>query len=344
MHIEKFQKSLVFSSALFAAVLTPGCGLVTEDLDPCPEELRLKFKDAFLKETDAFQYEVNSINVWAFDPQGAPVWSGRVSGPELKDENFFLQTTLGEGTYDFVAWGGLEDNESFELATYTPASKEDLEVKMQTLDEDGKYVSRTRLQGVYNGVLNNVEYKADPLNPNIKEVTVQMYKDTKDIRVMLQHLDGKAIDEKDFSVTITDANSVYAWDNTLLPSPVVTYEPWNTKYGVVTTPDPENAETRDITTIASLLFELSTGRLMEDSNAILTVHRNWDDRDIIRIPLVDYLLLIRGYYGNIPDQEYLDLQDDYSMVFFIDSSSNWYLAAGIYINGWAVVPPQVKDF
>lgn len=343
MHIENLKKSLVFSSALFAAFLTPGCSLVTEDLDPCPEELRLKFKDLYLKGTDAFLHEVNSINVWAFDSQGLPVWSGSASGPEVKDEDFYLQTPLGEGTYDFVAWCGLEYNESFDLSTYTPASKDDLVLKMKTLEEDGNHISRTRLQGVYNGV-KTFEYKADPLNPNIQDLTIDLTKDTKDIRVMLQHLDGKPIDEKDFSVTITDANSEYAWDNTLLPSPVVTYQPWRTKYGVVSSPDPENAETRDITTIASLLFELSTGRLMENSNAILTVHRNWDNKDIIHIPLVQYLLLIRGHYDYLNDQDYLDREDDYSMVFFIDSSSNWYLAAGIYINGWAIVPPQSKDF
>ncbi len=344
MHIKILNKASVFAGFLFASVILPGCSLVTEDLDPCPEELRLKFKYAYLKDTDAFRYEVNSINVWAFDQQGLPVWSGSASGPQLKDEDFYLQTTLGEGTYDFVAWCGLDGNDSFELATYTPVSKTDLEVKMKTLEEDNKHISKTHLQGLYHGVVENVEYKANPLNSNIKNVTITLMKDTKDIRVMLQHLDGTEINNRDFSVTITDANSEYAWNNALLPSPIVTYEPWNTKYGVVSAPETQNVETRDITTIASLLFEVSTGRLMENSNSILTVHRNWDNRDIIRIPLVDYLLLIRGYYGNIPDQEYLDLQDDYSMVFFIDSSSNWYIAAGIYINGWAVVPPQTNEF
>lgn len=342
MHIKNLKKSLLFAVAITATVLTPGC--ITEDLDPCPEELRLKFKYDYLKETDAFKYGVTSVNVWAFDMTGNPVWSGSASGPQLKEEDFYIPTDLKEGTYDFVAWCGLEGNDSFELATYTPASKADLEVKMKTIDEEGIYVSDKRLQGIYNGVLSNVEYTADPDHPNFKTATVSLTKDTKDIRVMLQHLDGSEIDNRDFSVTITDANSEYAWNNDLLPSPIVTYKPWNTKYGVVTAPDVDNSDTREITTVASLLFELSTGRLMVDSDAILTVHRNWDDRDIIRIPLVDYLLLVRGYYGDIPDQEYLDLQDDYSIVFFIDAASNWYLAAGIYINGWAVVPPQSDNF
>lgn len=334
------RKTIISFAAIGCMIFTTGCSLINENLEPCPQELRLSFKQDYLKETDAFKTEVNSINIWAFDSEGHPVWSGSASGPELKEDGFYLPTPLQEGKYDFVAWCGLKDNENFNLATYTPVSKTDLEVKLKSIEEDGKHISRSHLQGLYHGMLENVNYSADPTQPTVKDVTVSLMKDTKDIRIMLQHLDGSEIDNKDFSVTITDANGEYAWNNDLIGAETVTYCPWNIKYGIVTAPDAEKQETRDITTVASLMFELSTGRLMTDSHAILTIHRNWDDRDIIRIPLIDYLLLIRGYYGNISDQEYLDQQDDYSIVFFIDPASNWYLAAGIYINGWAVVPPQ----
>ncbi|MDE7180420.1 MAG: FimB/Mfa2 family fimbrial subunit [Muribaculaceae bacterium] len=40
------------------------------------------------------------------------------------------------------------------------------------------------------------------------------------------------------------------------------------------------------------------------------------------------------------EQEYLDRQDDYSMHFILDQNNNWYKAAGVFINSWAVVPPQ----
>ena len=93
------------------------------------------------------------------------------------------------------------------------------------------------------------------------------------------------------------------------------------------------------------MFELSTSRLMADEPAILSVKRNWDDREIIRINMTDYLLMVRGHYEDvtgreISEQEYLDRQDDYSMLFFLDPNSNWYKVYGIYINGWAVVPRQ----
>lgn len=352
MHIKNLKSKIFISAAILAGVMTSGCKMVTEDLDPCPAQLRIRFVyDYNLKWGDAFSHEVTSVNVWAFNPEGALVWSGSAAGAELASGDFYLATPLTEGEYDFVAWCGLEGNADFDLATYTPASKEDLEVTMRTVEEDGENVSKSDLPGLYHAYVSGVDYEVDPYNPTVKTVTMSLMKDTKDIRVMLQHLDGSEIENRDFSVTITDNNAEYAWNNALLPtSPMVTYQPWNIKYGQTTAPGEEDtrtlydmATTRVQTTVASLLFELSTGRLMVDSKARLVVHRNWDDRDIIDIPLVDYFLLVKGHYGDITDQEYLDRQDDYSIVFFIDKHSNWYVAGGIFVNSWAVVPPQDSE-
>lgn len=344
MHIKKNRNRLMMAAATLATVLCSGCSMVNDEPVPCPAQLRVRFAyDYNLKFADAFANEVKSVNVWAFDESGKPVWSASEAGDALAAKDFFIETPLMEGRYDFVSWCGLKDNASFDLSTYTPASKEELEVALKTLAEDGEQVSSANLPGLFHGMAEGVTYEIDPYNPTYKNVVISLMKDTKDIRVMLQHLDGSAITNRDFTVTITDNNGEYSWNNSLLQSPVISYRPWNVKYGEVTAPG--QGETKTVSTVASLLFELSTGRLMADSNAMLTVHRNWDDRDIIRIPLVDYLLLVKGHYEDrngheIGDQEYLDRQDDYSMVFFIDKNSNWYIAAGIYVNNWAVVPPQ----
>ncbi len=169
-------------------------------------------------------------------------------------------------------------------------------------------------------------------------------KDTNAVRVLLQNLDGREINPADFTVEITDANSMLAWDNAVLAGPTVTYTPWEVRYGSVGTGTP-NAQTADasraeISTVATMLNELSLSRLIAGQESWLTVTRNTDGQRIIHIPLIDYLLLIKGHYGSMSDQEYLDRQDDYSILFFIDATNNWYIASGIYINSWAVVPPQ----
>lgn len=343
MFFKKLHTGHIISTSLVSAsLMLTGCSWVTEDgIEKCPAQLSVSFTyDRNIKFADAFAHEVTSVNVWAFDQSGRLVWTGAENGDALKDKDFKLDTNLPEGTYDFVSWCGLKDNADFSLDTYTPASKEELETKLKTISEGDANVSASDLPGLFHGMTSGVKYEIDPMRPTMKTVNISLTKDTKDIRIMLQHLDGSPIENRDFEVTITDANSWLAYDNEVITDcPLVTYKPWNIKYGQVTRPDAEQ-DSRAISTVASLLFELSTSRLMVDSKVILTVHRNWDDTDIIRIPLVDYLLLVKGNYGNMSDQEYLDRQDDYSIIFFIDKNSNWYIAGGIYINSWAVVPPQ----
>lgn len=344
--LSKKLHSISINSAAFAAVIfaLPACSLVTQDgIDECPAQLSVTFTyDRNIKFADAFPNEVKSVNVWAFDKAGNPVWSASQSGDALSAKGFRIDTDLPEGSYDFVSWCGLKDNGDFDLDTYTPTSKEELEVRLKTVADQSAHVSASDLPGLYHG-MSSVTYTIDPYKPTFETVNISLTKDTKDIRVLLQHLDGSSIDNRDFDVTITDANSWLAYDNDVISAcPLVTYKPWNIKYGQVTAPDAAPSS-KAVTTVASLLFELSTSRLMVDANAVLTVHRNTDGQDIIRIPLIDYLLLVKGHYGNMTDQDYLDRQDDYSIVFFIDKSSNWYLAEGIYINGWAVVPPQDQN-
>lgn len=58
---------------------------------------------------------------------------------------------------------------------------------------------------------------------------------------------------------------------------------------------------------------------------------------MLSIPLVDYALLVKGYYNrDMGDQEYLDRQDEYNLVFFLDADGDW-LSSSIIINSWKVV-------
>lgn len=335
-------------AVMAAALLAGGCKLVIDEPVKCPASLKVRFKyDWNIKFGDAFPHEVKSVYVWAFDQQGNLVWSDSASGDALKEEGFELETGLDAGTYDFVSWCGLDGNDCFDLATYTPASKEDLEVRLNTLQDGVMNVSKKRLPSLLHGMMLNQEYTIDPFKPTYRYVTIPLMKDTKDIRIMLQHLDGSPIENKDFTVTITANNGWLAWNNDPLPtSPLITYSPWDTKYGQTAPADGKGPDSRSraSSTVASLMFELSTSRLMADADVRLTIHRNWDDRDIVdHIDLIEFLLLVKGHYEGLTDQEYLDYQDDYAIIFFIDQNSSWYEAAGIFINNWAAVPPQHEN-
>ena len=49
------------------------------------------------------------------------------------------------------------------------------------------------------------------------------------------------------------------------------------------------------------------------------------------------MLLVKGKYNRaMTNQEYLDRQDEYSFIFFLDANNNW-LSSHIFINSWRVV-------
>ena len=173
-------------------------------------------------------------------------------------------------------------------------------------------------------------------------MTIPLIKDTNDIAVMLVNEDGTALKESDFTVSFSYADSWLAWDNAVKEdSPTVTYTPWSILYGETTEGRAAVEDNDDQPTRSSLLYELSVSRLLVDGDAYLDVVRNTDGKRIIHIPLIDYFIYAKGNrFNQYTDQEYLDRRSDYSALFFIDNELGWYTAAGIYICGWAVVPPQ----
>ena len=330
-------------TALLMAGGMSSCGMISDDLEPCTVSYRVKFNyDYNIKNADAFNSEVRSIQVWAFDTEGKLAWQSEASGDALKSPDFSITADLQPGTYTFLAWGGLSQDSPFTLTgSSSPKSIEDLGCRL-TLKKDGNdnpYADYRMENGLYHGLVENVELKRFENQNAVQTVTVPLMKDSKEIAVMLQHINGTPIDSKDFSISIKAANSNLAWNNAVLSGPSFSYFPWAISYGSAS----KEKDTRTQTSVNTLLAELATSRIMVDSDQVLSVVRLTDNVEIIRIPLVQYLLLVKGnYHKNYSDQEYLDRQDEYSMVFFLTEDNNWYISAGIYINSWAVVPPQVQ--
>lgn len=329
-------------ATLSAAVALSGCSsLVYDDLPECPARLDVKFQFNYtLDRGEAFAEQVHSVNVWAFDKAGNFVWSGEAAGEALKAPDFKLETPLGEGTYDFVAWCGLEDNDDFSLATYTPSDMHELEVKLNTIEKDGGDFSSSHFKALFHGMKTGVVHKVDPYAPSITTVTIPLIKDTNDIAVMLVNQDGTALDKNDFTVSFSYADSWLAWNNAVMAeSPLVTYTPWSSLAGATTSDMIAGEENNPVR--STVLYEMSVSRLIEGGKAYLDIVRNTDGELIIHVPLIEYFLLEKGArfdeYGN---QVYLDRRSDYSVLFFLDNGLNWYTAYGVYINGWAIVPPQ----
>lgn len=341
----RIMKPLLLMPGLLTLLISGGCDSnIYDDLDPCVATHRLRFVyDYNMKYADAFPSEVRSVAVWAFDENGRMVWSTKDEGEALSSEGYYIDVPLPAGKYQFLTWCGLSSESPFNIANENPARIEDLSVNLDTRGGDSYAyageVSDRQFTGLYHGITRDVVITDSPDRPLDQVIEMSLTKDTNYIKILLQNLDGTTLTASDFTFYITAANGRLEYDNSVTDREEFRYYPWKVTLGEA---DLERGAsgTKAITSVSSVLAELSTSRLMADSGSMLVVHRNSDNTDIIRIPLVDYLLLVKGNYRAMSDQEYLDRQDEYSMTFFLDPGKNWYRSMGIYVNSWHVVPPQ----
>lgn len=70
---------------------------------------------------------------------------------------------------------------------------------------------------------------------------------------------------------------------------------------------------------------------------MLNVYNTEKGTTVASVPLIDYALMVKGRYeGVVSDQDYLDRQDKYDVVFFLDENNEW-PRTHIYINSWKIV-------
>ena len=184
-----------------------------------------------------------------------------------------MKLDLKQGNYHFVAYGGLACNKSSFLMKYTPGEGTgytDLQVELDL--ECLTNPKRKNLHGLYWGELTLAT--ADLYS----EGTVEMMKNTNNIRVVLQQMNGEPVDDKKFEFEITDDNILFSYDNNLLENGMVTYTSWAQGQASAGFTD----EGREVVVAYP---ELSTSRLMVRDwySPKLTVRRKADGVEIINI-------------------------------------------------------------
>jgi len=330
-------------------------GLIYEDEGDCAVSYRVRFRyDMNMKFADAFAHEVHSVTLYVLDEDGGIVWSKTESGDALAAEGYSMEVDVPAGKYGLLAWCDADEYKSW---TFPQAKvRNDLGCTLKhKSDADGSAYTDGRIDDLYYGYLAEADFTADE---GTVMVTLPLMKNTNNFKVVLQHLSGKPVDKDKFDFFITDDNGKMDWNNSLLPCDSVTYRAWSVSSGSaevdtrsVTEPvemtEPVVRQSSPATSVASAgsatesfgvaLAELTTGRLVMGHKPRLHIRNKETGTTVLSVPLIDYALLVKGRYNEaIPDQEYLDRQDDYNMVFFLDKNENW-ANSFIYINSWKVV-------
>lgn len=310
-------------------------GLIFDGEGDCGVYYRIRFKyDYNIKFADAFANEVNSVALYIFDQNNTLVDNITTTDKQaLASGSFEIPLELEPGRYTLLAWGGLMNEESFDLLADVEVGKtklEEMQVKMhRNHNDNGEAYLSDDILPLFHGTL--------PLEvvdkPGTYTETMSLVKDTNSIRILLHEMSGHDVDADKFRFEIRDSNGLYDWDNTLLDDDDITYSAW---YQTTGSAEMEEYATRTVTEVNVALAELTIGRMRADNSPILHIVSRETGEDVVRLPLADYALLVKGYYReSMSDQEYLDRQDEYSLTLFLDEGE--WVSSMIYINSWRVV-------
>ena len=317
------------------ALLLSSCGMMESDSgQDCTTYRRVRFVfDMNMLFSDAFAHEVDSVTLYASDASGKVVYKKSEAVSSIVSRGYMDVNDLPSGTYTFRVWATGENRyeNSYTYGDDT-IDREDTTRLTVTVNPDNAEVSHD-LTPLFFGVARNADM-TDYQYGGVREATVYLTKDTNVFRVVLQNLSGDNLNPNDFSFYLTDNNGRLDCSNNLVDDELLTYRAWSVTSGTAGVTDKDGTT---VTGVSAVVAEITTNRLVKGHDMRLHIVNKKDGKEIVNIPAIDYCLLVKGNYNkNMSDQEYLDREDHYDMVFFIDNQHNW-LAASIYINSWRVV-------
>lgn len=289
--------------------------------------------DYNLDYANAFANEVNSVALYVFDETNTLIEQVTTTDKEaLSSKNFEMVLQLDPGNYNLLAWGGLMNEESFDLiadAKIGETKIEDLQVKMnRNYNDNGEAVVDKDLLPLYHGTM-PIEVSDEK---GTYRHTMSLMKNTNVVRILLHEMSGHDVNADHFIFEIKDSNGLYDWDNTLLDDEQITYKAWYQQTGTAEI----ETSSRVQESVSVALAELTIGRMKAGRSPILHIRNRETGEDVVRLPLADYALLIKGYYYQyMNDQEYLDRADEYSLNLFLDEGE--WVSTAIHIHSWRVV-------
>lgn len=371
----KFINNNWFKLVCFSAIaLTTMSSCIKEDMDDCPpaiSKVALQFDYTYnVKQADAFAAEVKNINVYAFDENGKFFDSYIESREKFETGHTMEITGLKDGKYTFVClardrqvMSRAEDDEmEFSFASLTPG--------VSTIDDLTERMGKDNGEGIKNdkefAALYTAKTQVDfqRLNQNGNEGTVvtstlSLMKCTKTYRIVLLPYENDQADFKpeNFDVRIEGSAAWLDHNGEKVKNERITYLPYNMERRA--NYDGAHTEVNEEPVDQALIYDLSSSRMFErqsDSRAVRDGDKSiYDDKRIIITDLRDKDHPIELFNHSLPwflalcgekvnqnwdDQEYLDREDHYVLMFYVSDKRDYNMITKVNVNGWNV---NIKD-
>lgn len=371
----KFINNNWFKLVCFSAIaLTTMSSCIKEDMDDCPpaiSKVALQFDYTYnVKQADAFAAEVKNINVYAFDENGKFFDSYIESREKFETGHTMEITGLKDGKYTFVClardrqvMSRAEDDEmEFSFASLTPgvSTIDDLTERMGK--DNGEEIKNDKEFAALYTAKTQVDFQR--LNQKGNEGTVvtstlNLMKCTKTYRIVLLPYENDQADFKpeNFDVRIEGSAAWLDHKGEKVKNEKITYLPYNMERRA--NYDGAHTEVNEEPVDQALIYDLSSSRMFERQNDRRVVRdgdkNNYDDKRIIITDLRDKDHPIELFNHSLPwflalcgekvnqnwdDQEYLDREDHYVLMFYVSDKRDYNMITKVNVNGWNV---NIKD-
>lgn len=371
----KFINNNWFKLVCFSAIaLTTMSSCIKEDMDDCPpaiSKVALQFDYTYnVKQADAFAAEVKNINVYAFDENGKFFDSYIESREKFETGHTMEITGLKDGKYTFVClardrqvMSRAEDDEmEFSFASLTPgvSTIDDLTERMGK--DNGEEIKNDKEFAALYTAKTQVDFQR--LNQNGNEGTVvtstlSLMKCTKTYRIVLLPYENDQADFKpeNFDVRIEGSAAWLDHKGEKVKNEKITYLPYNMERRA--NYDGAHTEVNEEPVDQALIYDLSSSRMFErqsDRRVVRDGDKNdYDDKRIIITDLRDKDNPIELFNHSLPwflalcgekvnqnwdDQEYLDREDHYVLMFYVSDKRDYNMITKVNVNGWNV---NIKD-
>lgn len=371
----KFINNNWFKLVCFSAIaLTTMSSCIKEDMDDCPpaiSKVALQFDYTYnVKQADAFAAEVKNINVYAFDENGKFFDSYIESREKFETGHTMEITGLKDGKYTFVClardrqvMSRAEDDEmEFSFASLTPgvSTIDDLTERMGK--DNGEEIKNDKEFAALYTAKTQVDFQRLNQNGNKGTVvtsTLSLMKCTKTYRIVLLPYENDQADFKpeNFDVRIEGSAAWLDHKGEKVKNEGITYLPYNMERRA--NYDGAHTEVNEEPVDQALIYDLSSSRMFERQNDRRAVRdgdkNNYDDKRIIITDLRDKDNPIELFNHSLPwflalcgekvnqnwdDQEYLDREDHYVLMFYVSDKRDYNMITKVNVNGWNV---NIKD-
>lgn len=274
--------------------------------------------------------EIDKLSLYVFDAKGQFVCLHTENRQSLADNDYNITLPLeyrDNGIYELVLWAG-EDNPDYQVPNLTPgrSTRDDLTLWMKR-DADG-------CQNDKQGHLWYGHIKKGQIQPSeMTLITIPIIKDSNRFSITLHDASEKGLKADDYDFTLRVDNGLMDVENNIIKDNWVTYGAYHKESSL----ELESTTTRE-GEVYLANARLNSLRLLAENEARLVITNRHSGQKVVNVNLTQYLLMTRSLFEDskgvkFTDQEYLDYQDQFNVIFYLCPMG---ILVSLNINGWII--------